>query len=150
MNSRPSCTNLMVSAASYPPLQKTQERGTHSVVAADEIKSLGHPPLHSYRGAPTVMAASAIQRLGHPPHPPPSVVVNLSKTKGGPPALPFWGDVSLSSRCEAAWFFFGGGKSAGDDHQLVHRPPRRSKAAPRGTACRLQRGRQIIAVTEFL
>ena len=28
-----------------PPLQRTQERGTHRAADADEIKSLGHPPL---------------------------------------------------------------------------------------------------------
>ena len=36
--------HLMVPAAPYPPLQKTQERGTHCIDSASEIKSLGHPP----------------------------------------------------------------------------------------------------------
>jgi len=46
MNSRPCCTNLMVSAASCPPLRlrsgqalaETQERGTHRVCAVLKIK----------------------------------------------------------------------------------------------------------------
>jgi len=29
-----------------PPLQRTQERGTHCVADADKIKSLGHPPFY--------------------------------------------------------------------------------------------------------
>ena len=33
-------------AASYPPLQRTQGRGTQCLGDAGEIKSPGHPPLH--------------------------------------------------------------------------------------------------------
>jgi hypothetical protein len=37
---------LMVSAASYPPLQKTQERGTRSFeTGRRELKGMGHPPV---------------------------------------------------------------------------------------------------------
>ncbi len=40
----------MVQAASYPPLQETQGRGTHSMGGVSEIKSLGDPaPLKSVR-----------------------------------------------------------------------------------------------------
>jgi len=37
----------MLSAASYPPLHKTQERGTHSFAAGkgkSKYERLGHPP----------------------------------------------------------------------------------------------------------
>ena len=37
---------LMVSVASYPPLQKTQERGTRSFeTGRRELKGMGHPPV---------------------------------------------------------------------------------------------------------
>ena len=37
--------NRALSAASYPPLQKSQGRGTLFVATVGEIKTLGHPPM---------------------------------------------------------------------------------------------------------
>ena len=42
--------NLIVQTASYPPLQKTQERGTHGGGGISEIKSLGHPSVERASG----------------------------------------------------------------------------------------------------
>jgi hypothetical protein len=39
-----------------------------------------------------------------------------------------------STRCEAAFLCFGGGKAAEDDHRRVYGPPDASKAAPEETA----------------
>ena len=57
-----------LSAASYPPLQKTQERGTHGVVVSARSKleqpnsgRVGHPPTHT-------CVVSTIN-TGHPPRP---------------------------------------------------------------------------------
>jgi hypothetical protein len=46
------CENLIIQTASYPPLPKTQERGTHCDWAL-AVQRLGHPP---------------IRRTGQPPH----------------------------------------------------------------------------------
>jgi hypothetical protein len=49
------------------------------------------------------------------------------------PQHPFWGDVSPSTRCRRQRVFASVvARAAGDDHQLVHGPPRPSKAAPEG------------------
>ena len=32
----------------YPPLHRTQERGTHSIVDASKTQRLGHPPFSKY------------------------------------------------------------------------------------------------------
>ena len=91
-----------------PPLQRTQERGTHCVADADEIKSLGHPPpvvgtnscwwngsgMEQY---PTVQGSTwTVGRggAGHDQYGLDTVgygmgVVNLIQTQGGPHGIQF-------------------------------------------------------------
>jgi hypothetical protein len=58
--------NPMVSAVSYPPLQKSQERGTRSLGSANikiEDEWVGHPPAQSKHPYPVTTSAPVATRL---------------------------------------------------------------------------------------
>jgi len=60
MNSRPCCTNLMVSAASCPPLPKNARAGHPPCLRCSQNQRLGHPPAANSRCRRLIPAVLAL------------------------------------------------------------------------------------------
>ena len=72
------CKKRHCSRLWYPPLHRTQERGTHFIVDASRTQRLGHPPLRYAFAAKTIGSVPSV----------PVLCVLLVFVRPGPPYLP--------------------------------------------------------------